>query len=460
MEEINLKEFWQYYKKYILGIIIICLISVILTLVYNIAFKTPKYSTYTTIVLVKDESSSETDVINQSDITLNQKLVSTYREIIKSRLVLNQVIERLKLDYTYEKLYDEIKVEAKDETEILKITVTDDDANMASNIANEIAVVFDKEVTQIYNINNVSIIDTALVPTKPSNDNAFRDAILAIMLSFVGCSAIVFVVFYFDDTLREVETIETDLKMPVVAKVYKDANKMDLIVDKRPNAASSESIRTLRTNLQFSSVDSELKTVLVTSSLPGEGKSFVSANLAASFAQAGKRVLLLDCDLRKGRQQDIFKVSGKRGLSNLLIEDIKNFGEYIHATRVENLFIIPRGVFPPNPSELLNSKKNQALLELLKKHFDIIILDGAPIVGLADSLILSSMVDQVLLVASINHTPKTEILNTKKNLENVGAKICGVVANNVVARKGHYGNYYYYYGYTDDGKKVKKVRKS
>ena len=460
MEEINLKEFWQYYKKYILGIIIICLISVILTLVYNIAFKTPKYSTYTTIVLVKDESSSETDVINQSDITLNQKLVSTYREIIKSRLVLNQVIERLKLDYTYEKLYDEIKVEAKDETEILKITVTDDDANMASSIANEIAVVFDKEVTQIYNINNVSIIDTALVPTKPSNDNAFRDAILAVMLSFVGCSAIVFVVFYFDDTLREVETIETDLKMPVVAKVYKDANKMDLIVDKRPNAASSESIRTLRTNLQFSSVDSELKTVLVTSSLPGEGKSFVSANLAAAFAQAGKRVLLLDCDLRKGRQQDIFKVSGKRGLSNLLIEDIKNFGEYIHATRVENLFIIPRGVFPPNPSELLNSKKNQALLDMLKKHFDIIILDGAPIVGLADSLILSSMVDQVLLVASINHTPKTEILNTKKNLENVGAKICGVVANNVVARKGHYGNYYYYYGYTDDGKKVKKVRKS
>ena len=460
MEEINLKEFWQYYKKYILGIIIICLISVILTLVYNIAFKTPKYSTYTTIVLVKDESSSESDVINQSDITLNQKLVSTYREIIKSRLVLNQVIERLKLDYTYEKLYDEIKVEAKDETEILKITVTDDDANMASNIANEIAVVFDKEVTQIYNINNVSIIDTALVPTKPSNDNAFRDAILAVMLSFVGCSAIVFVVFYFDDTLREVETIETDLKMPVVAKVYKDANKIDLIVDKRPNAASSESIRTLRTNLQFSSVDSELKTVLVTSSLPGEGKSFVSANLAAAFAQAGKRVLLLDCDLRKGRQQDIFKVSGKRGLSNLLIEDIKNFGEYIHATRVENLFIIPRGVFPPNPSELLNSKKNQALLDMLKKHFDIIILDGAPIVGLADSLILSSMVDQVLLVASINHTPKTEILNTKKNLENVGAKICGVVANNVVARKGHYGNYYYYYGYTDDGKKVKKVRKS
>ena len=459
MEEINLKEFWQYYKKFLLGIIIVCLLSVIVTLVYNIAFKTPKYSTYTTIVLVKDESSSETDVINQSDITLNQKLVSTYREIIKSRLVLDQVNERLNLDYSYEKLYDEIKVEAKDDTEILKITVTDDDAKMASSIANEIAIVFNKEITQIYNLNNVSIIDVALVPTAPSNDHALRDAILAIMVAFVGCSAVVFVIFYFDDTLRDIDTIENDLGMPVVAKVYKDSNDMDLIVDKRPNAASSESIRTLRTNLQFSSVDEELKTVLVTSSLPGEGKSFVSANLAVAFAQAGKRVLILDCDLRKGRQQEIFKVSGKKGLSNLLIEDIKKFGEYIKETRIENLYIIPRGVFPPNPSELLNSKKNQALLDMLKKHFDIIILDGAPIVGLADSLILASMVDEVLLVASINNTPKTEIANTKKNLEAVGAKIAGVVANNVVARKGHYGNYYYYYGYTDDGKKIKKVSK-
>ena len=121
--------------------------------------------------------------------------------------------------------------------------------------------------------------------------------------------------------------------------------------------------------------------------------------------------------------------------------------------------MIPRGTFPPNPSELLNSKKNKALFEKLKVHFDIIIIDGAPIIGLADSLILSSMVDKVLLVASINNTPKSELLNTKKNLENVGANIAGVVANNVVARKGHYGNYYYYYGYTEDNTRVKKEKK-
>lgn len=459
MEEINLKDFYNFYKKYILAIIIVCLLFLIVALVYNIAFKTPMYSTSTTILLVKNETSDKDDTINQNDITLNQKLVSTYRQIIKSRLVLEQVIEKLELPYSYERLSDEVTVSAVEDTEIIRITVTDESASLAGKIANEIATVFDKEVKQIYNINNVSIIDVALVPKDPSNDNVVRDGVLAILLGFVFMSAIIFVVFYFDDTIRDTETIESDLGLPVIAKVFKDSNEMDLIVDKKPNASSSESIRTLRTNLQFASIDNELRTMLVTSSLPGEGKSFVSANLAISFAQAGKRTLLIDCDLRKGRQHKIFKINGRKGLSNLLVDDVSDYPKYIAQSKIENLFILPRGVYPPNPSELLNSKKNQNLIELLKQHFDIIILDGAPIVGLSDSLILSSMVDKVLLVTSINHTPKTEVLNTKRDLENVGANIAGLVANNVLAKKGHYGSYYYYYGYDDAGNKMdKKVK--
>ena len=460
MEEINLKDFWQYYKKYTLGIIIVCLIFLIVALVYNIAFKTPMYSTSTTLLLVKNEKTKDTDeTINQNDITLNQKLVSTYRQIIKSRLALEQVIEKVELSYTYEQLYNEVGVTAVEDTEIIRITVTDESATKASKIANEIASIFDKEVKQIYNISNVSVIDVALVPNEPSNDHVIRDGILGILIGFVICSGIIFVVFYFDDTLRDTETLENDLGMPIIAKVYKDNNGMDLLVDKKPNASASESIRTLRTNLQFASIDSELRTLLVTSSLPSEGKSFVSAILAIAFAQAGKRTLLIDCDLRKGRQHKMFKVAGKKGLSNLLVDDISDYPKYIVQTKIDNLFLLPRGVYPPNPSELLNSKKNQHLLALLKQHFDIIILDGAPIVGLSDSLILSSMVDKVLLVASINHTPKTEINNTKKDLENVGANIAGIVANNVSAKKGHYGSYYYYYGYDDDGNKEKKTVK-
>ena len=459
MEEINLKDFYGYYKKYTLAIIIVCLLFLIVALVYNIAFKTPMYSTSTTILLVKNETADKEDSNDQNDITLNQKLVSTYRQIIKSRLVLEQVIKKQNLNYSFEKLYKEINVSAVEDTEIIRITVTDESATNACNIANEIASVFDKEVKQIYNINNVSIIDVALVPNTPSNDNVIRDGVLAVLIGFVFMSAIVFVIFYFDDTIRDTETMETDLGLPVIAKVFRDKNDTELIVDKKPNASSSESIRTLRTNLQFASIDSELRTMLVTSSLPGEGKSFVSANLAISFAQAGKRTLLIDCDLRKGRQHKLFKIAGRKGLSNLLINEVEEYPKYIAQSKIENLFILPRGTYPPNPSELLNSKKNQHLIELLKGHFDIIILDGAPIVGLSDSLILSSMVDKVLLVTSINNTPKTEVLNTKRDLENVGANIAGLVANNVIAKKGHYGSYYYYYGYDDEGNKVEKKKK-
>ena len=452
MEEINIKEFLHYLKKYTIGIIVVVFLCVLGTLIYNLFIKTPMYSTYTTVVLVKNESNTETvtnsESIDQTDLTLNSKLVATYRQIIKSKLVLKQVINNLKLDYSYNKIYDEVKVESSEDTEILKITVTDSDATRAANIANNLSEVFDKEVTKIYNINNVSVIDTAEVNNNPSNNTLIRDIVLALMVGLVGSSAIVFIIFYFDDTLRFNENMENDIEMPVIAKVYKDNSGIDLIVDKKPKAAASESIRTLRTNLQFSEVDSELQSLLVTSTIPSEGKSFISANLAVSFAQAGKNVLLVDCDLRKGRQHKIFKSSSKKGLSNLLLKDIKDFPEYVSKTKIENLYVIPRGVFPPNPSELLSSKKMASLVETLKKHFDIIILDGAPCNGLSDSLILSSLVDKVLLVASVNYTPKTELKNTKKSLENVGANVAGCVANNINAKKDTYGGYYsYHYGY-------------
>ncbi len=448
MEEINLKDFYQFYKKYILGVIVACLFCVAVALVYNIFIKTPVYTASTTIVLVKDENDSQQS-ISQSDILLNQKLISSYSRIVKSRLVLEQVIKSLELDYTFKQLYDEVNVNAVNDTEIMEISVTDKEADKAITIANEIAAIFDKEVKQIYKISNVSIIDAAVLPSKPSNDHLLRDIVLALFVGFVFSSGIIFVVFYFDDTLRDVDLIEKEIKLPVIAKIFKDDSGFDLIVDKKPNASASESIRTLRTNLQFSSVDEELKTILVTSSLPSEGKSFVSANLAISFAQTGKRVLLMDCDLRKGRQSSIFKVNSRKGLSNLLISDIHSYADYIIETKIDNLYVIPKGSIPPNPSELLNSKKNEILIEILKRHFDYIILDGAPIMGLSDSLILGSLVDKTIIVTSINETPKTELINTKKGLESIGAHIAGVVANNLVVTKGMGG--YYGYGYYESG---------
>ena len=458
MEEINLKEFWDYYKRYLIYIIIIVILSGLLMFFYSENIKKPMYSSSAKIVLVKDgdETSSSGDTITQNDINLNQKLVSTYTQIIKSKLVIEQVNERLNLGYSYEKLLGEVSVTSVDDTELLKITVTDLNPEKATIIANEIIEVFGNEVKSIYKINNIKVLENAEVPTSPSNMHTIKDVVIGCLVGFVLSSAIVFVIFYFDDTIRDTDTLEKEANLPILAKVYKDKNKVELVVDEMPNAAASESIRNLRTNLQFSAVDEELNTILITSSIPSEGKSFISANLAVSFVQAGKKVLLVDCDLRKGRQHDIFGVSGKNGLSNLLIGDIGKYGDYIVKTNIKNLSLIPRGTFPPNPSELLNSNKNKTFIDIISKKFDIVILDGAPIIGLSDSLILSKLVNQTVLVSAINRTPKTELNNSKKELGKVGANLVGVVANNVVAKRGTYGGYYYYYGYSDETKGSKK----
>ena len=459
MEEINLKEFWDYYTRYIVKIVIIVTIFVIGAFVYTKFLKTPMYSTSTTIVLVKaDQENTTNDTITQTDITLNQKLVSTYRQIMKSKLVVQQVIDDLDLDIDYLTLSKKIDVQSIEDTEILKITVTNESAEDATAIANKLTKIFGDEVSKIYNINNVSVIDLAEVPTSPSNINTIKTVVIMALVGFVLSSGIVFIIFYFDDIVRDTETLEKESNLPILSKIFKDNSNVELIVNEKPNAAASEGIRNLRTSLQFSSVDEKLKTILVTSSVPSDGKSYVSANLAISFAQAGKRTLLIDCDLRKGRQHKIFSISGNEGLSNLLIEDVKNCSNYIFKTTINNLFLMPRGTFPPNPSELLNSKKNRLLIETLQKHFEIVILDGAPISGLSDSLILSSLVDKTIIVASINHTPKTELTNAKKALDSVSANVAGIVANRVVAKKGTSGSYYYYYGYDDNSEKSKSKK--
>ena len=158
----------------------------------------------------------------------------------------------------------------------------------------------------------------------------------------------------------------------------------ELIVATNPKSSIAEAIKTIRTNLQFSSVDDKVKSILVTSSFSGEGKSFVTANLAVAFAQAGTKVLIVDCDLRRGRQHNIFHVENLEGLSNLLIDDVeKKYKHYIKKTRYENIYVLPMGIVPPNPSELLASDKNKQLVEILAKNYDLVIYDGVPAVNVS-----------------------------------------------------------------------------
>lgn len=223
----------------------------------------------------------------------------------------------------------------------------------------------------------------------------------------------------------------------------------ELIVNNYPKSSVTEAIKTVRTNLRFSSVGGKIKTVLITSSISGEGKSFVSANLAATYAASGEKVLLIDCDLRRGRQQKLFGIvtSSKLGFSNLLIDDKwkKNLDEYINETEVENLNVLTTGTIPPNPTVLLESKKIEEVVEELKNKYDLIIFDTPPVAGLTDTLVLSRLADTVLIVArSKKVTPET-LSNTKESLAKVNANIGGVILNGVDKLDSKYYKSYYYY---------------
>ena len=451
MEEINIKEFLDFVKEKILIVLIAVLSCVALVLIYDGLIKTKKYSTYTTIALVKTNSDNAT--ITQSDIQVNQNLVNTYSEIVKSKKVLKQVIKVLKLDYSVEELSSRISVTSLNDTEIIKISVLDESSKRAYNITNEIAKVFIKEISSIYQMNNVSIVDVPEISNKVANNTLIKDLILSIGVGIMLSVGTLFVIFYFDDTVKFSEEFEEEIGVPVVAKVFrsridndkKDA-KTELMVSKFPKSVVSESIKTLRTNLQFSSIDKTIRTLLITSSIPGEGKSFISSNLAVSFAQANKRVLLIDCDMRKGRLHKIFKLNNTNGYSNLLLDDVANFKDYIKKTNIPGLSVITRGTIPPNPSELLNSSKNKELIKELKKHYDKIIFDGVPCSGLTDSVIMSALVDKVAIVATNKYTPKTELISTKNLLIKTNAPIAGIIINKIDSTAGYYGKYYYYYG--------------
>lgn len=219
--------------------------------------------------------------------------------------------------------------------------------------------------------------------------------------------------------------------------------KNELIVMSKPKATISEDIRTLRTNLEFSLTANNEKVIMVTSSNPSEGKSFISSNLSTCFAQNNKKVLLIDADLRLGRIHKIFNISNKIGLSNLILNynfEVK-YENFIQKTNVNGLFVIPRGVVPPNPSELLGTEKFEDILHDLKKIFDYIIIDATPINGLSDALILTRNVDEVVIVCKYGKTDLSDIEECKKALLNADAKIAGVVINSMPKTKNKYGYY-------------------
>lgn len=220
-----------------------------------------------------------------------------------------------------------------------------------------------------------------------------------------------------------------------------------LITYTDPKSINAEQFRTLRTNIEFAQLDRQLKSILVSSSIPAEGKSTVSSNLAFVMAQTEKRVLLVDADLRKPTVHKTFKLNNEQGLTTLLANSEMKFNQVVQHSKELNLYFLPSGPIPPNPSEMLGSGKMTLLMNELSQYFDLVIYDAPPVTAVADPQILATKVDGVLLVTRHSYTKKEEVKQAKKALDNVNANLLGFVMNGQPMSEA--GSYYAYYGYDD-----------
>lgn len=335
----------------------------------------------------------------------------------------------------------------------------------------------------------IDIIDQANVPTDPVTPNTRLNLILGFVLGLVLGLGLVFLREFLDVRLRTPEDLKkrgfTALtSVPIMSeeiqrlggapKIEHDGKLIDahLIACVNPLSTIAESYRRLRTNIQYAQLDRPVRTILVTSSNPTEGKTITVSNLAITFAQSGKKVLLVDTDLRKPGSHTVFDVEKEPGLTNLLYDGVEP-QKVIHKTVIEGLDLLTSGTIPPNPSETLGSQKMKELMHELQKNYDLILCDSPPVLAVTDPVVLATIVDGVLVVVSSGHTRMDALERSVELIENVSTKILGFVLNNFdlrMAYGGYYGYYrykYYTYGYggygsevygSDNGEKRKKVR--
>ncbi len=461
---IEIKRILDILKEKAVLIVFVLIVFTLLGYMYSYYYVVPEYKSTATLLLIPNNASEE-QTITSTDLTLNSGLISTYSNIAKQSKVLKQVIKNLNLDMTEKELLRELKVNVIKDTYIIELTVCDIDPQRANDITRELSDVFLQEIKNIYSLENIGIVDEAELPTEPFNVNHILDIIIFFAIGMFISGIIVLGIIILDNTIKTEEDIESYIGLKSLGKIPVNLNKKEEIVN-RNDAKSyvTECINTIRTNILYMNSVKTAKTVLVTSCRAQEGKSWVSSNIATSFAETDKKVLVIDADLRKGRSNKIFNIDNTKGLSDYLCamtgdiqRDLKLAEEYIKETEIPNLHVLTNGSVPPNPAELLETENMKAFISALKSIYDIIIIDSPPCMLVTDSVILSTIVDSTILVVNSAKTKIKDLLEVRKSIKLVGGNLIGVILNKVkIKGKTYSKSYYYGHAKPDDKCEVKQ----
>ncbi len=486
--EIDLKRIWQaiWRRAWLIAIAaILCASTFLLATVYLI---TPKYQS-SAMFYVNNSSFSVGDTslsIDSGDITASKNLVQTYIVILNSRSCLSDVIDYADLDYSVGQLSDMISAAPVNSTEVFKVVITGPDAHEAEKIANAIAYILPKKISDIVEGTSAKVVDYAIVATSPSSPNRTANTAIGFIVGVAISIAFVVLAEVFDNTIRSEEDVEQISNHPVLATVPDmlaqskggyyydgyvkkkgkgkktadvDPAKKTVLVGNGISFAASEAYKLLRTKLEFSFADDKRCHVIgVSSALAGEGKSLTAVNLAYSLSQLDKRVLIIDCDMRRPSIAEKLEIQRVPGLSNYLTGRVA-FEETVQnrssTDETQAFHVVAAGRVPPNPIELLSSGRMEKLISDLRQYYDYIILDLPPAGEVSDAIVAAKLVDGILVVVCQHYCTRRAFSHAIGQFEFVEARLLGLVVNRVSEKNGSYkyGKRYYKkkyaaYGYT------------
>lgn len=438
-EKLDFIEVLKIINKRKIIVISILSIFIIVTAIFNFYIIEPTYVADTTIIVSKSVTNTN-DTISSEELSVTKNLAITYANIIKSRAVLEKVINSMNLENSYEEVYSSINVQSIEDTQIIKISVQNKSPEIARDIANSIPEIFKEEVKRLTNTNKVEIIDKAIVNERPIKPRKLINIAIASIIGILISIAFAFILDYLDSKIKNKGDVEKYLDLPIIGgipmdKMLKKEVTNTLISNEGPIL---EAYRSIRTNIEFFNIDKTIKVIMVTSSQPGEGKSTFISNISKVFATLDdKKILLIDCDFRRPKIHKIFKISNTQGLTNILVKNI-HISECINT--VSGLNIITSGTKPINPSDILASKKMINFIKQIRNEYDYIFIDSPPVNIVSDSEVLSRIVDGVIVVIGCNEVDRNSVKQCKEKLNNLNANILGCIVNKENIKKG---NYYY-----------------
>ena len=405
-EELNVNYLFDVLKKWFLLILLCTLIGLGGAIFYG--YSSPIiYESSTTLYVEPQVNSS---IVDYEGILTNSKMIKTYKQILKSRKITEKVINNLKLNISYENLLNMTTINTVSDTEMLSISVRSEYYQQAPIIANEIAAVFIEQMKEDMGIENIVVVDEAIENLTPVEPNMIKLSILGLAAGIlVGC-AFTFLLDSMDNKIKNHDDVKKYLKIKTIGMIQnynviteqkKKLNSINSttnikILDE-PNNIASESIRMLRTNLNFM----DLKVINAVSTVPSEGKTEVLTNLALSFALLEKKVILIDCDLRKPKVHKNFGLCRGIGVSDIVLsKNTIDYREAIQTFKKNNVSIdiLAAGSKVSNPSELINSKSFSNLVDKLKQDYDLVLIDCPPISSMTDGMLVSYLSDGTIYV--------------------------------------------------------------